>query len=40
MVDFQEVGFEVFIKNDVETEKFKTHRAFSVSWLTRSVIVQ
>ena len=40
MIDFEEVGLQVFVQDDVETQQFKAHRTFPISRLTRPVIMQ
>jgi hypothetical protein len=40
MINFEQVRFQVFIKDNVETQQFKAHGTLSISWLTRSIIVQ
>ena len=35
MIEFEEVGLQVFVKDDVEAQQLKAHRTFSVSRLDR-----
>ena len=39
MVDFKDPGLQVWVKHDVKTEDFKTHRVFYIIWLATSIDV-